>query len=126
MSDNNIDFEFLKGEPGDPKAPYPNTNRSFPHRLLANQDGSTIGKLSWHYDTGDINDVYVMEKNRRQGIATNLFQHATHLSTQFNDVPPPRHSAKRTEAGDSWAKAVGGDIPEITPYHRQGGIWDQR
>ena len=67
-----------------------------------------------------------MEENRRQGIATDLFKQATHLSTQFNDVPAPRHYTKRTEEGDAWAHAVGGDIPELIPYHRQGGIWDQR
>lgn len=126
MSDENFEFVFEKGEPADPKESYPYNTPHFdtPHRVLANTGEKTVGQISWSpREDGRIRDVYVQPAFRRQGIATRLFEKAQHLSTQFDDVMSPKHNASRTVSGDAWAKSVGGELPEINPYERSGGIW---
>ena len=95
-------------------------NRSVPHRINAKLGTETVGHLEWHGDTEDtfnhVQDVEVDPTMRRQGIATGMWNHAQHISTQFDDVAPPRHSSNRTNEGDSWAKAVGGHIPTRIPF----------
>ncbi len=126
ISPSDFEFVFTRGEVADPKQAYPYNTRHFdePHRMLANKEGSTIGHVSWSpREDGSITDVFVEASYRRQGIASELFKRATHLSSQFSDVPTPVHNSRRTASGDAWAKAVGGNIPELEPYERSGGIW---
>lgn len=53
-----------------------------------------------------INEIRVDPGYRRRGIATELWRTAERSGLH------PRHSNARSEAGDGWAYAVGGDVPE--------------
>lgn len=59
---------------------------------------------------GNIDDVHVHEDFRRQGIATELWNHANELADK-GVIPRPLHSTQRTYEGDRWARAVGGKVP---------------
>lgn len=125
-SPEDFEYVFTRGTVADPTQRYPYNTRNFdkPHRVLANREGSTIGHISWSpREDGTITDIFVEAPYRRRGVASELFNRATHLSSQFLDVPSPIHSTRRTAAGDLWAKSVGGDVPELEPYERSGGIW---
>lgn len=57
-------------------------------------------------DHGTIWGMEVPEKHRRKGIATAMWQHAERKGL------PVQHSILRTDAGDAWAKSVGGKTPK--------------
>jgi len=69
-----------------------------------------IASMSWHHKTGEIRGVYTAKEHQRQGIASSLYSEGQSLSGQ-RGVPAPKHSADRTDAGDAWAKSVGGRLP---------------
>lgn len=54
----------------------------------------------------NVKDIRVAEAHQRKGIATNMwhYAHAQGLN--------PEHSEQRTDAGDAWARTVGGELPE--------------
>lgn len=121
------EYEFRKGKIADPSEPYPYNTPNFddPHRVVVNEGDRAIAQLSWSPRHGEISDVFVEKNRRRQGLATQMFKHAAHISSQFDDVPQPRHSSRRTQEGDAWAKAVGGELPEHQPYTRQfNNLWN--
>ena len=113
------DYTFQRGEA--------NEEDQVPHRVLAQEGGQVIGKLDWNATkSGQIADVFVEKPFRRRGIATEMFKHAQHISSQFDDVPPPTHNDRRTDEGDAWARSVGGVIPQKTEYRRQfNNLWNE-
>lgn len=122
-----IEYRFQRGATFENEA-YPNNLPQFdaPHRVLAEKEGTTVGQLSWKPRTGEISDVFVERPFRRQGIGREMFRQAIHLSSQFEGVLAPKHSEHRTEEGDAWANAVGGEVPSLTPYKRPfSNMWDE-
>jgi GNAT superfamily N-acetyltransferase len=80
------------------------------HEVAAHtHGGDRIGHLRWNRH--EIGDVDVHEDFQRQGIATSLFQHAKIVAAENPRIPAPKHSADRTDAGDAWARSVGGRLP---------------
>lgn len=78
------------------------------HAVIASHpEEGQIGHLVWHPE-GEIQDVHVNEPHRRKGVATGMFDYAKKLK-----VKAPEHSELRSEEGDAWARAVGGNIPEM-------------
>ena len=86
----------------------------YDHAVLArgetDKGPAIIGQMLWRKGTGEITKIHVNESHRRQGVATSMYRHALSL-----DVDPPVHNTKRTDAGDAWAQAVGGDVPPRDP-----------
>lgn len=70
-----------------------------------------IGHLYWHPRTGKIRDVLVTGEHQGKGIATEMFKTAQNTAATTKKVPTPKHSQDRTDAGEAWAKAVGGPRP---------------
>ena len=56
-------------------------------------------------------DIQVHPNFQRKGVATRLWRHAHESGLS------PQHSSERTDAGDAWAKKVGGEIPP------RGEVW---
>lgn len=80
------------------------------HGILARQDdGTEIGRLVWN--SRHIGNVEVKPEFQRQGIATGMIEHARLLAELNHRIPQPKHSDDRTEAGDAWARSVGGRLP---------------
>jgi hypothetical protein len=71
-----------------------------------------VASLSWHHKTGEIRGVYTEKEHQRQGIASSLHTRANEIASETRGVPAPKHSADRTDAGDAWARSVGGSIPK--------------
>ncbi|WP_425592352.1 hypothetical protein, partial [Dermacoccus nishinomiyaensis] len=46
--------------------------------------------------------------HRRKGLATEMWQHALSAGV------PIKHSPRRSDSGDAWARSVGGDLPDRT------------
>jgi hypothetical protein len=70
-----------------------------------------VGHLYWHPRTGKIRDVLVQGEHQGKGIATQMYRVAQQTSESTKGVPSPKHSQDRTDAGDAWAKKVGGPRP---------------
>lgn len=84
--------------------------------------GNSVGHMTWFKNSGVVSELFVGEQNRRQGIATNLWNEAQRLSRQDPSIPAPKHSSFRSRSGDAWAKKVGGELPpldndEYTEYY---------
>lgn len=56
-----------------------------------------------------IHNITVEPEHQRRGLATAMWNWA-----QENARPKPRHSEQRTDAGDAWARSVGGRLPRRT------------
>lgn len=86
------------------------TGARFKHTLQAtNGNGTYLGQMMW--TQFHVRDIQVVERYQRLGVATALWHEAQRLAAENPDIPAPRHSVARTESGDAWAKAVGGDLP---------------
>lgn len=72
-------------------------------------EGNKIGHLRWN--RREIGDVDVHEDFQGRGIATSMYRHAQSLAQQTKSIPTPKHSPDRTDAGDAWARSVGGRLP---------------
>lgn len=70
-----------------------------------------VGSISWHHKTGEIKGVYTAKEHQRQGVASALLNQSQQLAAGTRGVVAPRHSADRTDAGDAWARSVGGRLP---------------
>ena len=94
-------------------------SHSVPHRINAKLGTETVGHLEWNGEPKDtfnhVQEVFVEPSMRRKGIATEMWKHAHHISTQFDNVNPPSHNPSRTDKGDAWAKSVGGYVPTRHP-----------
>lgn len=70
-----------------------------------------VGHLYWHPRTGKIRDVLVSGDHQGKGVGTQMYNMAQKSAETVARVPKPQHSADRTDAGDAWAKKVGGSLP---------------
>lgn len=71
-----------------------------------------MGELKWSAKTGEIHNIAVDWDARRMGVATGMWQEAHRLAGETRGVRAPRHSAERTDAGEAWARSLGGRLPE--------------
>ncbi|MGA1046807.1 MAG: hypothetical protein ACO3UU_02265, partial [Minisyncoccia bacterium] len=69
--------------------------------------GEIIGDLHWDPFSGVVSTLNVARKFQRQGLASEFWRIASSLGG------PLSHSAARSVAGESWARPVGGIIPEL-------------
>jgi hypothetical protein len=77
--------------------------------------GLVVGTLQWHPQTGDVNWVRTHQDYRGLGVATTMWEKAHKLSADTG-IKAPKHSKHRTEEGEAWAKQVGGEMPQRSPY----------
>ncbi len=77
--------------------------------------GLVVGRLQWHPRSGEVNWVRTHEHYRGLGVATTLWEKANKLSADTG-IKAPKHSKHRTELGEKWAGAVGGDMPPRAHY----------
>jgi len=61
---------------------------------------------------GAVNWIETRPDHRGRGVATGMWDTAHTLAKADTSIIPPEHSNNRTEAGDRWAKKVGGKTPE--------------
>lgn len=64
--------------------------------------GDVVGYMRWNKKSGEVEDISVDAPYRRQGIATQMWNHAKTL-----DVVQPKHSSVLKDAGKEWATKVG-------------------
>ena len=72
--------------------------------------GGFVGTMGLDHD-GRIQHIEIHPEKRRQGLATKLYKFGHDISGEIPSIPAPKHSEARTESGDSWAHAVGGEVP---------------
>ena len=83
------------------------------HTVVAKIGDEEVGDMLWNAER--IGGLGVQEEHRRKGIATGLWNKAKEVAKQNKDIPKPRHSPERTDAGDAWARKVGGKLPPRVP-----------
>ena len=76
------------------------------------KDKKNIGTLQT--SKGEIQHIQTHSDFRRQGVA-NLMDRMGNFAMGRLGGKPIEHASVRTEAGDAWAKAVGGNIPTRVP-----------
>ena len=74
--------------------------------------GEVAGQMHWRKRgrgtvPGRVDWISVEPQHRRQGLATQMWEHAQSLDLR----PYPKHSNERTDEGDAWARSVGGRLP---------------
>jgi len=79
------------------------------HRVSAMVGERQVGTMSWKR-TG-VENIEVDPAHRRQGIASELWRRAHEEAASSPHVVAPKHSKDRTDAGDAWARSVGGRLP---------------
>lgn len=89
----------------------PASGRYGSHTITASVGGNDIGLLSWHPKSGRVMEVNVDASYRRQGIASRMWDEAHRAAARSTRVVRPMHSDDRTDAGDAWARSVGGTLP---------------
>lgn len=84
------------------------------HSMVAfDSSGNEAGSLAWgrsgtrSRNPGEIGYVHVQPEHRGNGLASAMYEHAASSGIR----PSPKHSPDRTDAGDGWAKRVGGRVP---------------
>lgn len=78
------------------------------HRLESN-----AGYMEWSHKTGEIHNIQINGAMQRQGHGTAMWNQAHEIASSTRGVKPPKHSPQRTDAGDAWAKKVGGRRPPL-------------
>lgn len=99
-------FEFIKATP---KGMDPNRYHTVAYRPEG-EEGK--GFIQWHHQRGDIRHIGVSPNLQRRGIATALWHHANEVAASTPGVKPPKHSPDRTDAGEAWARSLGGRLPK--------------
>lgn len=66
-----------------------------------------VAEIHWD-ENGEIQGMGVHPDHRRKGLATEMWQHALSAGV------PIKHSPRRSDSGDAWARSVGGDLPDRT------------
>ena len=80
------------------------------HRVTAKAPaGNIAGTMTWNHR--EVQSVDVVPDFRRQGVATAMWQEGHRMAGEVKSIPTPKHSSQRTNAGDAWAKSVGGRLP---------------
>lgn len=82
------------------------------HQIVAESGGQQAGSMLW--SSKEVRHIEVAPKFQRQGLATRMWQEGHRIADESTRVPTPKHSADRTDAGDAWAKSVGGRLPRRT------------
>lgn len=100
---SDIQFQYWRTPRGSTGGPTIEENA---HIVEASREGNPVGKLIWSAKTKEIRNIEVDSDHRRQGVATAMWNYANDL-----DVPKPKHSSDRTEAGDAWARSVSRRLP---------------
>lgn len=77
------------------------------HLVEAYHEGEKVGYMHWLGTTGRVLQIDVDDDHQRRGLATAMWNHANALK----GVRKPQHSNDRTNAGDAWARSVGGRLP---------------
>ena len=91
------------------------------HRVEALKDDTTVGVLEWN--RRHVTSLAVRPEHQRQGIATQMWKHANAAANTYQKVPRPKHSSDRTDAGDAWARKIGGPLPHRVRYTGEIGEW---
>jgi hypothetical protein len=81
------------------------------HHLITARtpDGAVAGRMQWSHR--NIQKLDVEPEFSRRGLATQMWEHGHLLAETQRRVPQPKHSPDRTDAGDAWARSVGGRLP---------------
>jgi len=83
------------------------------HSVVARHpEEGDVGHFYWHPKTGEIKDILVQGNHGGKGLATQMYRIAQGTS-RSEGLPHPEHSPDRTEAGDAWARKVGGALPPL-------------
>ena len=84
------------------------------HKVTAlDSSGQEAGSLYWDKESGRIRNINTNMAHRGKGVATGMYRFAQKLAAASGgSIPSPEHSEERTEAGDAWARSVGGHLPE--------------
>jgi GNAT superfamily N-acetyltransferase len=83
--------------------------------LVEQPKAQVVGTIQWHPKTGEVNWVRTHQDYRGLGVASTLWEKAKKLSADTG-IREPIHSKHRTDAGEAWAKKVGGTIPKRSPF----------
>jgi ribosomal protein S18 acetylase RimI-like enzyme len=97
-------FRFIQASGSNPEA------ASGYHQIRHRESRKTA--MSWNAQTGEIFSVATVPELQRQGHATAMWHGAHAIAAENPEVVAPRHSRIRSGAGDKWARAVGGELPE--------------
>ena len=79
------------------------------HHISASLGDQPVGSMTWR--SREIQGISVEPEHRRQGVATALWNEGQRLASENAQIPAPKHAADRTNAGDAWARSVGGRLP---------------
>jgi len=71
-----------------------------------------VGRIAWNHETGELQQIEVHDRYRRQGLGTALWNKAHELSAQHGLVAPV-HSGVRTPDGTHWALSTKQPVPPI-------------
>jgi hypothetical protein len=82
------------------------------HSVNIYKDKKHIGNLD--VDKDSIDNIQTHTDFRHQGVAT-LADRIANFSAGRHGGKPVEHGTVRTQAGEDWAKAVGGDLPPRIP-----------
>jgi hypothetical protein len=85
--------------------------RTAVHRVqaFAGPTNTHVGDLLWN--AKGIRNVIVSPDQQRRGVATAMWHEGHRLAAENAKIPTPKHSPDRTQAGDAWARSVGGRLP---------------
>jgi hypothetical protein len=81
------------------------------HRIqaFAGPNQAHVGEMLW--TSKRISNILVGGQFQRRGVATSMWNEGHRLASENARIPAPKHSSDRTNAGDAWARAVGGRVP---------------
>jgi hypothetical protein len=80
------------------------------HKLIARTErGNQLGTMLW--SNKQVLNIGVSADQQRRGVATALWNEGHRLAGEVQRIPQPKHSPDRTNAGDAWARSVGGRLP---------------
>ena len=85
------------------------------HQVVARRDNRVVGTMNWSAKEVKVVDVH--HSAQRQGIATGMWNEGQRLAAEHGRIPAPKHSPDRTDAGDAWAKSVGGRLPRRSSWN---------
>jgi len=100
------------------------------HKVSAFHKDDRVGLMKWDPDTGEVKDLQVHPEHRLRGVARGMWDFAQRQTKPqtpgvdyADDVVAPKHSSERTDAGDAFAKAIGGKVPARTKSNVREMNW---
>ena len=101
-----LQFKFMKREYMDET----NWSEKDPiYRVTAHSGKAQVGEMNWNRH--GLRYIGVEPEAQRQGVATAMWNEGQRIAASKKNVPAPQHSNERTDAGDAWARSVGGRLP---------------